>query len=150
MKRLLGVALLATFIPALLPASEFDELVREFSRQTGSEQTRIPFFGIARFAVAISHPAGTSDLRLAVFEHPNVLPRDFAKVTDEITRGGWNRIVRVQSRKGDSTNIYTRRDGNHLRLLLATVDHDDATFIEMRIRPEALMKFVDEHRCDRY
>jgi hypothetical protein len=149
MKRLWGVALLAMFLPALLPASEFDELVREFSRQTGSEQTRIPFFGIARFAVAISHPAGTSDLRLAVFEHPNVLPRDFAKVTDEITRGGWNRIVRVQSRKGDSTNIYTRRDGNHLRLLLATVDGDDATFVEMRIKPEALMKFVDEHRCDR-
>ena len=150
MKRLLGIILLAIWIPALLPASEFDELVREFSRQTGSPQTRIPFFGIARFVVAVSHPAGTSDLRLAVFEHPNVLPRDFAKVTDGIVRGGWNRIVRVQSRKGDSTNIYTRREGNHLRLLLATVDGDDATFIEMRIRPEALMKFVDEHRCERH
>jgi hypothetical protein len=150
MKHLTGAVLLALAIPALLPASEFDTVVREFSRQTGSEQTRIPFFGIARFAIAISHPAGTSDLRLAVFEHPNVLPRDFAKVTDDIVGGGWNRIVRVQSRKGESTNIYTRRDGNHLRLLLATVDGNDATFIEMRIKPEALMKFVDERRCDRH
>ncbi len=149
MKRLLGVVLLAIWIPALLPASEFDELVREFSRQTGSEQTRIPFFGIARFVVAVSHPAGTSDLRLAVFEHPNVLPRDFAKVTDGLVGGGWNPIVRAQSKKGESTNIYTRREGNHLRLLVATVDGDDATFVEMRIKPEALMKFVDEHRGDR-
>jgi hypothetical protein len=150
MKRLLGVALLAIWIPALLPASEFDELVREFSRQTGSEQTHIPFFGIARFVVAVSHPAGTSDLRLAVFEHPNVCPRDFARVADEIVGGRWNRILRAQSRKGDSTNIYTRRDGNHLRLLVATVDRSDATFVEMRIKPEALMKFVDERRCDRH
>jgi hypothetical protein len=148
MKRLLGALLLALAIPALMPASEFDTLVREFSRQTGSEQTRIPFFGVARFVVAVSHPAGTSDLRLAVFEHPNVLPRDFARVADEVTGGGWNRIVRVQSRKGESTNIYTRRDGNHLRLLVATVDGNDATFVEMRIKPEALMKFVDERRRD--
>jgi hypothetical protein len=149
MRRLLGVALVALWLPGLLPASEFDALVREFSRQTGSEQTRIPFFGIARFAIAISHPAGTSDLRLAVFEHPNVLPRNFAKVADEVVGGGWNRIIRVQSRKGASTNIYTRRDGNHLRLLVATVDGEDATFVEMRIKPEALMKFVDEQRGHR-
>ncbi len=150
MKRLLGIALLAMWIPSLLPASEFDALVREFSRQTGSEQTRIPFFGLARFVVAVSHPAGTSDLRLAVFEHANVQPRNFAKVADEVVGGAWNRIVRVQSRKGESTNIYTRRDGNHLRVLLATVDGKDATFVEMRIKPETLMKFVDEHRCDRH
>jgi hypothetical protein len=146
MKRLLGILLLAVSVPAILPASEFDSLVREFSRQTGSAQTRIPFFGLARFVVAVSHPAGTSDLKLAVFEHPHVLPRDFARVTDEIVGEGWKRIVRVQSRKGQSTNIYTRQDGNHLRLLLASVDGEDATFVEMRIKPEALMKFVDERR----
>jgi hypothetical protein len=147
MKRLLGIAVLVIGIPALLPASDFDTLVSEFSRQTGSEQTHIPFFGIARFVIAIAHPAGTSDLKLAVFEHPNVRPRDFGRVTDEVVGGGWNRIVRSQSRKGQSTSIYTRRDGNHLRLLVASVDDANATFVEMRIRPEALMKFVDEQRC---
>ncbi len=146
MRRFLGIGLLALCIPAVLPASEFDALVREFSRQTGSEQTRIPFFGLARFVVAVSHPAGTSDLKLAVFEHPNVLPGDFASVTDRVVGGAWNRIVRVQSKKGESTNIYTRRDGNHLRMLVATVNNDDAVFVELRIRPQELMKFVDEHR----
>jgi len=146
MRRYLGIWVLALAIPVLLAASEFDSLVREFSRQTGSEQTRIPFFGLARFVVAVSHPAGTSDLKLAVFEHPNVAPRDFGRVTDQVVGEGWKRIVRVQSRKGESTNIYTREDGTHLRLLVATVDYENATFVEMRIKPQELMKFVDEHR----
>jgi len=150
MRRFLATAILAIWIPALLPASDFDGLVREFSRQTGSEQTRIPFFGLARFVVAVSHPAGTSDLKLAVFEHANVRPRDFARVTDNVVGGGWKRILRVQSRRGESSNIYTRQDGNHLRLLVANVEGENATFVEMRIKPEALMKFVDEQRCNRW
>jgi hypothetical protein len=52
----------------------------------------------------------------------------------------------VQSRKGESTSIYTREEGSRLRVLIATVDYENATFIEMRIKPQALMKFVDEHR----
>jgi hypothetical protein len=98
MRRYLGIGLLALCLPVLLAASAFDTLVREFSRQTGSEQTRIPFFGLARLVVAVSHPAGTSDLKLAVFEHPNVLARDFGRVTDQVAGDGWKRIVRVQSR----------------------------------------------------
>jgi hypothetical protein len=147
MRRILGVALLAMWMPALLPAGEFEVLVHEFSRQTGSEQTRIPFFGVARFVVAVAHPAGTSDLKLAVFEHANVRPRDFARVADDVAGSGWKRIVRVQTRRGESTNIYTHQDGNYLRLLVASVEGENATFVEMRIKPEALMKFVDEHRC---
>jgi hypothetical protein len=146
MRRYLGIGLLTLCIPVLLAASEFDTLVREFSRQTGSEQTHIPFFGLARFVVAVSHPAGTSDLKLAVFEHPNVLPRDFGRVTDRAVGDAWKRIVRVQSRKGESTSIYTREEGSRLRVLIATVDYENATFIEMRIKPQELMKFVDEHR----
>ena len=149
MKRLAAVALLVMWVPAVLPASEFDGLVREFSRQTGSQQTHIPFFGLARFVVAVARPAGTSDLKLAIFEHANVRPRDFAKVADDIVGSGWNRILRVRTRNTESTNIYTQQDGRHLRLLVATVDGEDATFVEMRIRPEALMKFVDEHRTKR-
>jgi hypothetical protein len=146
MRRILGLTLFSVLMPGVLAAGEFEGLVKEFSRQTGSQEMHIPFFGLARFVVAVAHPAGTSDLKLAVFEHPNVGPFDFGKVADGIVGRGWNRIVRVRSRKGESTNIYTRQDGSRLRLLLATVDRDDATFVEMRIRPEALMKFVDDHR----
>jgi hypothetical protein len=34
-------------LPLALPASEFDWLVREFSRESGAKVVHIPFFGLA-------------------------------------------------------------------------------------------------------
>jgi len=146
MRRICGIALLATWLPLLTAASAFDGLVREFSRQTGSQQLHIPFFGLARFVVAVGHPAGTSELKLAVFEHPNLERGSFSTVADGLVGSSWKRIVRVRSKNGESTNIYTQRDGKQLRVLVASVDREDATFVEVRIKPETLMKFVDDHR----
>ena len=145
--RILAVILLA--LPVALPAGEFDSMVREFSRQSGVRPVHIPLFGVVRFAVAIAHPAGTSDLKLAVFEHPNMRAGEFARATDFMIGNSWKQIVRVQSRNGEFSNIYLQPAGKHLRLLIATLDNDDATFVEVRIKPEALMKFVDERKHSR-
>jgi hypothetical protein len=146
MKLLRRLLMLTIWIPAVLPAADFNGFVREFSRQTGAHQVYIPFFGLARFVVAVAHPAGTSDLKLAVFEHVDARPLEFVRTADSLaSSAGWNRIVRVRNRNGEATNIYTLRDGKRLRMLIANLDNNDATFVELRIKPEELMKFVDEH-----
>lgn len=132
-------------LPVAAWSSEFDWLVREFARESGAKQTHIPLFGLARFAVEVSHPAGTSELNLAVFEHANVESRRFSELTDRVTGRNWKPMVRVRSRSGESTNIYAQTDGKNLRLLITSLDSEDATFVEVRIRPEELMKFVDDH-----
>jgi hypothetical protein len=146
MRVLLPCALFAIALPTLAPAADFNRLVHEFSRQTGAHQTWIPFFGLARFAVAVAHPAGTSDLKLAVFEHVNGRQREFIQTADSLVSDtGWKRIVRVRSSKGEATNIYTMPEGDKLRMLVTTVDDGDAVFVEVRIKPDELIKFVDEH-----
>jgi hypothetical protein len=147
MRRFVSTLAVLLVLPLGLPANEFDWMVREFSRQSGVKRTYIPFFGLARFAVAVAHPAGTSELKLAVFEHAHFDSAGFSKLTDSVIGASWKPMVRVRSRHGESTNIYAQADGRNLRLLIASLDHDDATFVEVRIRPEQLMKFVDEcHR----
>lgn len=145
MRLFLGVLTLFVALPLASPASEFDWLVREFSRESGAKQTHIPFFGLVRVAVAVSHPAGTSELKLAVFEHTNLDSPRFSALTDAVVGRAWKPMVRVRSRNGESTNIYVQTDGKNLRLLIASLDREDATFVQVRIRPEELMKFVDEH-----
>ena len=138
--------LLAIATVAVLPASDFDGLVGEFARQTGAERIHIPFFGVARFAVAVAHPSGTSDLQMAVLENVHGDYADSGKITDRLViRDGWKRIVRVQEKKGEMTNIYMLPEGKRLRMLVAVVNNGDATFVQLRIKPEALAKFVDEH-----
>lgn len=146
MRRLAASLSVLLLLPLVAPAAEFDWLVREFSRQTGVKQTHIPFFGLARFAVAVAHPAGTSELRLAVFEHPNMEFGEFSRTINEVVGSSWKPIVRVRSRNGESTKIFTQSEGSRLRLLITSMDKNDATFVQVKIKPEELLKFIDEHR----
>lgn len=146
MKRcLLGLALMAV-LPQLLPAGEFAWLVREFSRQSGATPTYIPLFGFVRAAVAIARPAGTSQLDLAVFEHASMQPERFRSLADSTVSTNWKPMIRVLSRHGESTNIYSRPDQSHVRLLILALDGHEATFVQLRLQPERLMTFIDEHR----
>jgi hypothetical protein len=149
MRRVLGILTLAAALPFTLPASEFDWLVREFSRQSAAKPVHIPLFGLARFAVATAHPAGTSELHLAVFQDVELESERFSQMTDRVVGAAWRPIVRVRSRHGESTNIYAQSIGKDLRVLLTVLDGGEATLIEVRIRPEALLKFVDEHGSSR-
>jgi hypothetical protein len=149
MRPLCAFLILFLLAPLALPASEFDWMVREFSRETGAEAMHIPFFGLARFVVAVGHPAGTSELRLAIFEHANLEPGRFSDLTDMAIGGAWKPMVRVRSRDGESTNIYAQGDKDNLRLLITTLERGgEATFVQVRVKPATLMKFLDEH-CDR-
>jgi hypothetical protein len=145
MRRLLVLLSLVAALPLALPASEFDWLVREFSRQSTSKPMHIPLFGLARFVVATAHPAGTSELHLAVFQDVDIPSERFSQVTDALVGPAWKPIIRVRSRNGESTNIYAQSIGKDLRVLLTVLDGSDATLIELRVRPDALLKFVDEH-----
>src|SRR5437868_4355475 len=149
MRRLLALISVAAALPLASQAGEFDWLVREFSRQSASKPMRIPLFGLARFVVATGHPAGTSELHLAVFQDVDIKSERFSQLTDLVVRPAWKPMIRVRSRNGESTNIYTQSIGNDLRVLLTVLNGGDATLIEVRIRPEALMKFVDEHGSSR-
>lgn len=143
---ILAGALLA---PSLLTAGEFDRMVHEFSRQSGATQTHIPFLWAARAVVSVAHPAGASQLNLAVFENAAFEPDRFSQLTDAAVRGDWKPMIRVRSRQGESTNIYVKPAGREVHLLIATYEKSEATFVEVRVEPQALMDFVEKYEGHR-
>lgn len=146
MRPFLAIASLLLVLTPAASAGEFDWMVREFSRETSVQQLHIPFFGLARFAVAVAHPAGVSGLKLAVFEHPNVQPELFSRIADSISGSDWKPMIRVREKNGEITNIYVQPEGHHMKLLIATLDKDDAVFVQVALKPEKLMKFVDDRK----
>jgi hypothetical protein len=54
-------------------------------------------------------------------------------------------MIRVRSRNGESTNIYLQQAGKQVRLLIGTLERNQSTLIEVRVKPEELIRFVDEH-----
>lgn len=142
---LLAVALLLALAP-VLPAGDFDWMVREFARESGAEPTQIPLMGLASLAINVARPAGASDFRLAVFEDVNIAMDRFNHAIDVTAGAGWKPLVRVRSRDGESINIYMQELGAHVRLLIANYDHDEATLMEMRLKTQDLIRFVNEHQ----
>lgn len=138
---ILAAALLG---PAAVQGGDFDRVVHEFSRQSGATQTKIPFFFLARAVVAVAHPAGASQLNLAIFENATFDPDRFSRLTDAAVHSDWKPMIRVRSKKGESTNIYSRPAGRQMHLLIATYENNEATFVEVRVDPKALMRFVNE------
>lgn len=150
MRRFLAGLILFAALPLALWGSEFDWLVREFARQTGVEPIHVPMFGFVRFAVAVVRPAGASELNLAVFEHVQLDPASFRNMADSAAGNLWRPMIRVRSQNGESTNIYAQTEHQRLRLLIATLDKQDATFVQVRLKPQEFMRFVDERNPKKY
>jgi hypothetical protein len=127
--------------------AEFDSIVRSVQEQSGCERTHIPFFWLARVAVAVGRPAGASQLKLALFERPAVAPERFSEIVDDAVGPVWRPMVRVRSQQGEVTSIFVRENGGHaVRILIANKDRDDAELVEIRLDVGRLLRFVDEHQ----
>lgn len=145
-------ALLLAFVlssPATASADEFDSVVRSVRAACGGKRVRIPFLGLAGFATRIVRPAGVKSFKLAVFE-------DLTRAGDVSGLGAsigqslgpeWRPLVRVRSGRGaEQTYVYVREASDNLRLLIVSVDADQATVIRARINPGALARFARDPR----
>ena len=127
--------------------AEFDSIVRTVQEQSGCQRTHIPFFWLARVAVAVGHPAGASQLKLALFERPSVAPERFSEIVDDAVGPIWKPMVRVRSQKGEVTSIFLQENGGRaVRILVATKDQEDAVLVQVRLDVGRLLHFVDEHQ----
>jgi hypothetical protein len=140
--------LLLTFVisaPATARADDFDAVVKNVRAVCGGKKVRIPFLGLAGFATKIVRPAGVKSFKLAVFE-------DLTRTGDVSGLGaaighslgpGWRPLIRIRSGRGaEQTHVYVREAGDNLKLMIVTLDGDQATVIRAKVNPEALARFA--------
>ena len=141
-------ALLLVFffsVPAAARADDFDAVVKNVRAVCGGKRVRIPFLGLAGFATKLVRPAGVKSFKLAVFE-------DVTRSGDVSGLGAaigqslgpeWRPLVRIRSGRGaEQTHVYIREAGDNLKLMIVTLDGDQATVIRAKVNPEALAKFA--------
>jgi hypothetical protein len=141
-------ALLLCFVlsaPATARADDFDAVVKNVRAACGGKKVRIPFLGLAGFATKLIRPAGVKSFKLAVFE-------DLTRVGDVAGLGaavaqslgpGWRPLVRIRSGRGaEQTHVYVRDAGDNLKVMIVTLDGDQATVIRAKVNPEALARFA--------
>jgi len=145
--------LLALFLAAAGAAytadHEFDRVVSAVEKHYGVKRTHIPLMGLANFVLKVSHPAGTSGVKIAVFEDlpspsgPDELA-DLDRFMDQICAGRLHPLVVTRSRAaGESAYILTGEVGKSTQMLIATFERHEATVIEATVNIETLLKLLN-------
>lgn len=127
----------------------FDALVRTLQAHEGVENTSPPFMWLASLAVRAARPAGVLDLRLATFEGHRLgdLAHDsaFAALVNEAASDGWAPLLRVRSKRSrEMVSIHARTRGNHVSLLLVTVEKGEAVVAQVAVNPDTVAQWIKE------
>jgi len=151
--KIRGLAILLLAVTAAFGRdAEFDRIVRAIEEHYGTHQMHIPFMGLASLFVKVAHPEGATGLKLAVFEDLKSSPgarewKERDQFMNSLSGPDLHPFVRVHSRRsGEATYLFMGPEGKSTRILIATFERNEATVVEVKANPEAILRSLDEPR----
>ena len=145
---LIGLVMAMTLLSVQPLCADFNAVLHAFESRYGVRPTWIPFFGLARLAIRISHPQCVADLQLATFKHARFGDvREVEGLVRQYAGDGFRPLVQVHSTKsGECTLIYARPAGHdQIALLIFAHDRDDTTLLNVVVNADRLQEAVS-HR----
>jgi VWFA-related protein len=147
--RALFLLILTFSIQSIAPADDFGMIVGNVEKHYHARKRKIPFVGLAGFAVKLIHPAGVKSVKLAIFDDQDFAPGQRDRAFEHAIEGSLNRkwkpMVRATSRKsGDRSYVYSYQSGKDIELLTMTFSSKQAIVAQAKINPEAMAKFLDK------
>jgi len=137
---------------------EFKGVVQAIEDHYGVRHTHIPFVGLLVSVAA--HPAGVSNFKLAVFEdfHSANITTTSASVTDDLQGvvehslgSDWRLFVRTRSHNDDdNTLIYVNLGDGKLRMMIVTIEPNEATVVEMNLSERAMLNWIEKESVEEH
>jgi hypothetical protein len=128
--------------------TEYDAVVKHLKARYQAKKQRIPFLGLARFAVKLVKPAGVKSFDITIFEDLKFdspeRGRDLKSALPGLFTAEWIPLVRMSSINSDQFLVYARETGKDIKLIIVRVEADQATVIRAKIDPETLVKFIQD------
>ena len=141
--------LVFTFIapPVHAKDDEFEAVTKHLKTKYQAKKIKIPFMWLARFAVKVVRPAGVKSFNITLFENLQfsraTLDEEMQSAMKNSLSHDWSPVIRVRSRNGEQVYAYLREDGKNVKLMLVTVDKDNASVIRATFSPEKLAEFIN-------
>ncbi len=131
---------------------EFKDIVAAISDEFHTRPMHIPLFGMVNMVTFLVRPAGARHIDLAVFENLNSRSRDGQDLTHAI-RGAvgsaWKPFIQVwSSAKGrhETVLVYMKTEGRYCKLLVTSVEPNEATVVELKLDPAGLQRWMTSPR----
>jgi hypothetical protein len=105
--------------------------------------------GLAGFTVRFWHVAGVKSLKGAIFENQPFVNAASDTRFDEVVRAamdsGWQPLVQSWDRHtGERTYIYAQDLGKDMKVLLVSLESNEAVVLQVKVDPKKLNEFIEE------
>jgi hypothetical protein len=136
--------------PDVVYADDFGRIVHHIEASYHVHRNHRFLMGCAGMVVKFWHVGGVKSLKLAVFEDQHLDGTQTDTELDEIvqraSQSSWHPMVRSYSRHdGEHTYIYAQEAGKDLKLLVVSVEPNEAAVVQVKLNPDKLAQFLDEN-----
>jgi hypothetical protein len=151
-KLLIAIFLMVLTVGFTVPAAsakpnEYDAIVRHLETKYQAKKVHIPFMWLARFAVAVVHPAGVKSFKVTIFENLKFSRDRLDQEMQEAMRNSfgteWVPILRVRSRDGEQVYMYMREAGANVKITMVTIEKEQAAVIRATFDANKLAEFIN-------
>ncbi|HLW79092.1 MAG TPA: hypothetical protein VKU44_05770 [Terriglobia bacterium] len=137
--------------PASARDREFGLLVHQIETEYHAKRSHRFLIGFAsrlgNVVITFWRPYGVRNFKLAMWDGKQLSYRgndkDFQKVVGRGLQQGWLPLVQVWSRRdGERTYVFAKDSGKYVKLLVATVETDDAVVVQVQVNPDKLGRSI--------
>jgi len=144
-----AIILSVLIIQSVARADDFGKIVDKIEKNYNAKKKKIPFLGLARFAVKVIRPAGVKGFKVAIFEDQDFAmgarDREFEQAVTSSLDKKWTPTVSSKDRvSGNRSWVYSRQDGKDLEVLTVTITNKQAFVAQAKVNPEAAAKFMEK------
>jgi hypothetical protein len=151
-KILITLTFLALALTIFVPqtsakGNEYDAVCNHLKSKYQAKKVKIPFMWLARFAVGIVRPAGVKSFKVTIFRNlkfsPETLNEEMKLTMRDSFSDEWTPILRVRSANGEQVFMNMREAGKNVKILLVTINKDEAVVVRAKFNPDKLAKFIE-------
>ena len=145
---LILAALLAP-APSAFARDDFGKIVHHIESNYHVHRQHRFVMGLAGFTVRFWHIGGVKSLKGAIFENQRFTNAASDTRFDEIVRAamdsGWQPLVQSWDRRtGERTYIYAQDLGKDMKVLVVTLESNEAIVLQVKVDPTKLDEFIEE------
>ncbi|HNQ14585.1 MAG TPA: hypothetical protein PKM58_03420 [Pyrinomonadaceae bacterium] len=144
----LSLVILAFAPPASAKDDGYSSIVRHLKTHYSAKKVGVPFMWLAKLAVKVVKPAGVKSFSVTIFEdlklRRDTLDAEMQAVMRNSMSAEWSPILRVRTRDREQAYMYMREAGENVRIMLVTIDNDQAVVVRAKLDPDKLAEFLDD------
>jgi hypothetical protein len=127
--------------------NEYDAVVNHLKTRYRAKKVKIPFMWLARMAVGVVRPAGVKSFSVTLFQDlqfsRETLDAEMQGALKNSFGAEWSPVFHVRSREGEQVYMYMREVDTNIKLMVVTIDKNQASIIRAKFSPDRLAEFIN-------